>query len=577
MVALSNENMYSSSVSGTKRGNLHKRYKQLEDYRSSWRSHWMEISDYLFPRRGRFLIDSQNNRGRRRNNKIIDSTGTQALRTLAAGLMSGMTSPARPWFRFALSDPDLHEEAGVKEWLAASEKVCRNILHRSNFYNTIYNVYGELGAFGTAPLYRQRNFDDVVRFRPFTAGEYVIAENAQGKIDTLGREFTMTVAQLIEKFCMDPETGKIDFTGVSSATKRLWNNKNYDSLVTVMHMIQPRMGRDTTKSDAKNKAYMSCYFEKGADNDDVLEEGGYDTFPAYVARWDVLPGDVYGRCPGMDYLGDVKQLQHQQKRKAQAIDKMVNPPMVAPASLRGRPTTVIPGGTTYVDATQGGQGFIPAYQVTPRLQEMMVDIREVQDRIQRGFYADLFAMMIQSDRRQMTATEVVERHEEKLVLLGPVLQRVNVELLDPLMDDVFTFALEAELIPEAPEAIAGQDLRVEYVSLLAQAQQAVAASSMERTLGFAGNLVAVFPEIVDNIDADKAIREYSEILGNAANLLVDKEQVDAMRAQRQADQAQMMQQQQQAAMAQNAKVLSQTDTQRPNALTQLLQGGASRE
>ena len=145
------------------------------------------------------------------------------------------------------------------------------------------------------------------------------------------------------------------------------------------------------------------------------------------------------------------------------------------------------------------------------------------------------------------------------------------------MDDVFTFALEADLIREAPEAIAGQDLRVEYVSLLAQAQQAVAASSMERTLGFAGNLVAVFPEIVDNIDADKAIREYSEILGNAANLLIDKEQVDAMRAQRQADQAQMMQQQQQAAMAQNAKVLSQTDTQRPNALTQLLQGGASRE
>ena len=145
----------------------------------------------------------------------------------------------------------------------------------------------------------------------------------------------------------------------------------------------------------------------------------------------------------MDHLGDIKQLQHEQKRKAQAIDKMVNPPMVAPASLRGRPTTVIAGGTTYVDPTQGATGFQPAYQVQPRVNELMMDIQEVQQRIARGFYADLFAMMISSDRRQITATEVAERHEEKLVLLGPVLQRLNVELLDPLLDDTFSFALEA--------------------------------------------------------------------------------------------------------------------------------------
>lgn len=120
----------------------------------------------------------------------------------------------------------------------------------------------------------------------------------------------------------------------------------------------------------------------------------------------------------MDHLPDVRQLQHQQKRKAQAIDKMVNPPMTAPTSLKGKPSTVLPGQTTYVDPIQGNtQGFVPAYLVQPRIQEMMVDIQEVQNRIQRGFYADLFAMMINSDRRQMTATEVVERHEEKLVLL----------------------------------------------------------------------------------------------------------------------------------------------------------------
>jgi hypothetical protein len=228
--------------------------------------------------------------------------------------------------------------------------------------------------------------------------------------------------------------------------------------------------RDTSKKDALNMPFKSCYFELASESDELLMESGYRKFPAYVPRWDVLSGDVYGRCPGMDTLGDIKQLQHQQKRKAQAIDKMVNPPMVAPTSLKGKPSTVLPGQTTYVDPMQGGQGFVPAYQVQPRISELQVDIAEVQNRIQRGFYADLFAMMINSDRRQMTATEVVERHEEKLVLLGPVLQRINVELLDPLLDDVFEYALEAGLLPEPPEALAGEELEVEYISLLAQAQ-----------------------------------------------------------------------------------------------------------
>ena len=224
---------------------------------------------------------------------------------------------------------------------------------------------------------------------------------------------------------------------------------------------------------------------------------------------------------------------------------------------------------------QGTQGFTPAYLVQPRIQEMMMDIQEVQNRIQRGFYADLFAMMINSDRRQMTATEVVERHEEKLVLLGPVLQRLNVELLDPLLDDVFDFALEAGILPEPPQALAGAELEVDYVSLLAQAQQAVAASSMERAMGFAGNMVAVFPEITDNINSDEALRQYSDILGVSPDIMRDADEVAQMREAREQEQQQMQAMEQAGSLAQNAKVLSETDTQNPNALTDLLGTGQS--
>ncbi len=574
MPLVSPETIQNSLPPRGKRSTALRRYIKLENDRASWRSHWMELSDYLAPRRGRYLMENQSTRGRKRSTKIIDNTATQAMRTLGAGLMSGMTSPARPGVRFGTPDPDMMDRDDVKVYMAECESVCRAILHKSNFYNTAYTVYTELGSFGTAPLYRQKSYDSVIRFRPFTAGEYVIAENHFGQVDTIGRNFTMTVAQIVGKFVMKDD-GKFDWSGVSKATKKLWDNKSYDELVPIIHLIEPRhmSERDTSKPDQLNMPFKSLYFEEGAEGDDVFEEGGYEKLPAYVPRWDVLSGEIYGRSPGMDCLGDIKQLQHQQKRKAQAIDKMVNPPMTAPTSMRGKPSTVLPGGTTYLDPTQGGQSFTPAYTVQPRLGEMQQDIAQVQERIQRGFYADLFAMMINSDRRQMTATEVVERHEEKLVLLGPVLQRLNVELLDPLLDDVFSFAQEAGLLPEPPEVLADVDLRIEYISLLAQAQQAVGASAIERTMGFAGNMVAVFPDIVDNVDADKAFRDYAEIVGVAPDTMIDSETVAKSREARAQEQSQAQGMEQAAAAAQSAKVLSETDTQNPNALTDLLGGG----
>ena len=521
-------------------------------------------------------MEKQSTRGRKRNNNIIDNTATQAVRTLAAGLMSGMTSPARPWFRFGTADPDMMDHDEVKVYMAEVEGICRSILHKSNFYNTAYSVYTELGSFGTAPLYRQRSFDSVIQFRPFTAGEYVMAEDHFGRIDTIGRSFTMTVAQVVGKFVIQPD-GKFDWKGTSKATRDLWDKKNYDELVPVIHLIEPRhmSDRDMTKPDQVNMAFKSLYFEEGGTGDDVLFEGGYERLPVYVPRWDVLSGDIYGRSPGMDCLGDIKQLQHQQKRKAQAIDKMVNPPMTAPTSLRGKPSTVLPGGTTYLDPTQGGQGFVPAYHVQPRLNEMLLDIQDVQERIQRGFYADLFAMMINSDRRNITAHEVSIKYEEKLVLLGPVLQRLNVELLDPLLDDVFSFAQDAGLLPDPPEILADADLRIEYISLLAQAQQAVGASAIERTMAFAGNMVAVFPDIIDNVDADKALRDYGEIVGVAPDMMVDTASVEEARKARAQELQQQQAMEQAGQMAQGAKVLSEADTQNPNALTDLLGGGAT--
>jgi hypothetical protein len=580
---LTPENLMGAPMFG-KRGAAYKRFLKLEDDRSSWRSQWIELSDYLLPRRGRYLLESQSTKGRKRNTKIIDNTAGQALRVMAAGMMSGLTSPARPWFRLQPEQEDVMEAEGVKLYLGQCEAIIRKILSASNFYNAASTCYFELGSFGTHPMMRRQHPQRLVNYRNFTAGEYVIAENEYGQVDTLGREFTMTVSQVVEQFLWDPVGERIRWELASKSLKSLWERKNYDELVEIIHMIQPRRNeeRDLTRMDGMNRPFADMYFEKGADNDVLLREDGYNRFPVFCPRWDVLGGDVYGYSPGMEHLGDIKQLQHEQRRKAQAIDKMVNPPMRASNSLKGKTTTTLPGGVTYVDPMHGNDGFAPLYQVQPRINEMMMDIQEVQERIQRGFYADLFAMMINSDRRQMTATEVAERHEEKLVLLGPILQRLSTEFLDPLIEDIFILANEAGLLPDPPEALQGADVSIKYVSLLAQAQEAAAASSLERTLSFSGNLAGVFPEILDNIDEDVAFREYAEILGTSPGVIRDMSAVRQRREDRRAreEQEREMAMAEQAAStgqsaAQGAELLSRTDTQNPNALTALLQRGQS--
>ncbi len=570
------ENLQGTMMRG-KRGSAWKRYQKLETDRSSFRGQWIEITDYLLPRRGRYLSESQSTKGRKRNTKILDNTGGQALRTLSAGMMSGLTSPARPWFRLMPEDPDMMDNSGVRQYLGRVERVMRGILSSSNFYNTVATMYFELGAFGTAATLRRLHPERHVHYRPYTAGEYVIAENEFGQVDTVGRDFDMTVAQIVEQFVWDPIRQDLVWSRTTKTVKNLWDRGNYDENVPVVHMIEPRRkeDRDLRRMDGLNRPFADLYFEKGADDDRLLREDGYNRLPVYAPRWDVLGGDVYGYSPGMEHLGDIKQLQHQQRRKAQAIDKMVTPPMRATTNLKGREASAMPGGVTYVDPINGQAGIEPIYTVQPRVQELGLDIAATQERIQRGFYADLFAMMINSDRRQMTATEVAERHEEKLVLLGPILQRLNSEFLDPLIEDVFLVAFQAGLLPPAPPELRNVDIQVKYVSLLAQAQEAVAASAMERTLGFAGNLAGVAPDIMDNIDTDEALREYADIMGNSPKVIREKGQRDQIRADRarQQEQAAAMEMAQQG--ADTARLLSETDTQTPNALTDLLGRGQS--
>lgn len=517
--------------------------------RSSFITHWKELSDYIAPRRGRFLT-SDRNKGEKRNQKIINSAGTMALRTLSSGMMAGITSPARPWFRLATPDREMLEYAPVKVWLNQVELFMREIFNQSNLYQALPTLYTELGLFGTGALYMDEDFNDVIRCYPQTVGSYMIGNSPRLEVDTFYREFDMTVGQLVSKFVFDGKPkGKPDWSKASPAVKNMWDRGALDSWVTVVHAIEPNDDRDLGMKDAKNKPIRSVFYEVGSDDDRMLRESGYDEFPVMVPRWDVTAEDVYGtNCPGMTALGDIKALQVEEKRKAQAIDKLSNPPLKGPGSLKNVPVSSLPGGITIYDGAEGREGLQPIYQVDPKVRELAEDIRQTEQRIERAFYADLFLMLAQSDRRQITAREIDERHEEKLLMLGPVLERLHGELLNKLIDRTFAIMVRNDLLPPPPQELQGQALKVEYISVLAQAQRAVGTSGIERVAGFVGQLAQFNPEALDKLDMDQSIDDYAEMIGVSPKLIRADDKVADIRKVKAQQAAQM----QQAAMVQPA-------------------------
>ncbi|MDZ4056821.1 MAG: portal protein [Polynucleobacter sp.] len=551
---------YRGQEPGSKRDHILTRWSALKAERSSWYTHWREISDYLLPRSGRFFV-SDRNKGTRRHNNIYDSTGTRSLRVLAAGMMAGMTSPARPWFRLSTSNPDLDESAPVKQWLSDVTRMMLMVFSRGNTYRSLHSMYEELGGFGTGASLVMPDFKSVIHHSTLTTGEYAIATNYRGQVDTIYREFDKTVAELVGEFGLEK---------CSKQVQNMYSSNNLDAWVTVIHAIEPRKERDTTKRDNLNMPFKSCYFEAGSNENTYLRESGFKTFRAVVPRWATAGGDIYGNSPGMEALGDIKQLQHEQLRKAQTIDYQTNPPLQVPTSMKNRDIQRLPGGVSYVDSNNPQGGIRSAFDVNLRLDYLLEDIRDVRERIRGSFYADLFLMLANNVNTNMTATEVAERHEEKLLMLGPVLERLHNELLDPLIEMTFEQMLEAGIVPPPPEELQGVELNVEFVSMLAQAQRAVATNSIDRFVNNLGSVAAIKPDVLDKFDADSWADAYSDMLGVDPELIVPGEQVALIRKSR-AEAAQAQQQMQMVQQgADTARNLAAAKTGEDNALTNVM-------
>lgn len=520
----------------------------LRTWRQSWwTQNWSDLAEFILPRRSIWLTQSTggyptpNNmtRGRAINTAIADPTGTYAVRVCSSGLMSGLASPSRPWFKVIPAIRKFEIDAASRVWLDTIEDRMYTVIAASNFYNSFAQECEDLVVFGTGPNLIYEDDTDIVRLYNPVVGEYFLSTGSTGRIEGLYRLFVMTVSQIV------------DFFGIENCPpeiQALWKEKGSQLEVEriIAHSVEPNYpitgddGQDIGKIPG-NFTWRELYWVWGANSPVPLSKRGFVDQPFTAARWSTQSNDAYGRSPGMDVLPDILQLQVMTRRMAEAIEKQVRPPLIGDMELKNKPTSTLPGHLTYVSNLGPGKGIRPIYEVNPDVSSMAANIQQIEKRIQVGLFNDLFLMLEQKVAERMTAYEVAQKLQEKLQVLGPVIESLLTESLKPKLKRIFNILKRKGMIDDPPDSLKGVPLDIEFVSMLALAQKGAATGGIERLMQLVGSMYGVFPEVVDNINADSTIREYNDLLGNPQKVLRGPEEVQQLRQQK----AQQQQQQQQ--------------------------------
>ena len=528
---------------------------------SKWYQHWRDLSRYINPKRGWFEGFVPNYNAQYDYRLVMDGDPAQDARILASGMSSGLTSPSRPWFRLGLENVKQEVSAAAKIWLEDVERILLSIFAKSNIYDAFQQTYQELGQFGTGAFGIYEDFDTVIRCRSYTIGEYYLGTDYSGRVNSFARQFWMTVDQVVTEYGWD---------NCSELVQNAYNANNRDQFVLIYTLCEPNLARIPGMENFKGMKFRSVTWEAQAVSKKALKISGYNEFPIMGPRWETTTtADVYGVGPGWYALGDIKALYRMKKDLYLITNKISDPPIVVDAGVEGV-VNMLPGGITRSSQQTPNSGARAAYQiggdpVTPIRNLIM----ETKAQIASRFYADLFLMMINTEKNDITAREVVERHEEKMLMLGPVLSRVQSDMLNPAIDRTFAIAMRAGLIPPPPPDIEGQPIKVEYISLLAQAQKMVASLAIEQEARFVSEMAPTFPTIVDNFDQDEAVREHAESLGVPRRLIRSADDVAAIRQQRAQEQQATAQQMQMQEAAKTAQMLSKTQVGGGNALEHL--------
>ena len=502
--------------------NLLKRYDRLKSQRQNWESHWQEVADYMQPRKAD--VTKSRSKGDKRTELIFDSSPLQSVELLAASLHGMLTNPSTPWFSLRFKEGDMENEDEAKEWLESATETMYAAFNKSNFQQEIFELYHDLITFGTAAMFIEEDDEDQIKFSTRHINEIFIAENDKGRIDTVFRKFKLSARAAIQQF------GEVSANIATTAKKDPYEE------VEILHAVYPRADFNPKKQDKSNMPFESVYLEAGTGEE--LSVSGFREFPFVVPRYLKASHEIYGRSPAMTALPDVKMLNEMSKTTIKSAQKQVDPPLLVPDDGFILPVRTVPGGLNFYRS--GTRDRIEPLNIGANTPLGLNMEEQRRNSIRNAFYVNQLMMQ---NGPQMTATEVIQRNEEKMRLLGPVLGRLQSELLKPLIDRVFAILIRKNLFAQPPEFLSGRDIEIEYVSPLAKAQKSSELQSIMRAIEIMGSLSNVAP-VFDHINMDKLVRHLADIVGVPQKVLKPQSELNAERQQAQAQQEQMQQMQQ---------------------------------
>jgi hypothetical protein len=548
----------------------------LDQEYSTWKPVHEDIVDFFQPGRGRFEL-AQQNRGQRKDQNLVNDTGVDASNKLASAMDTGITSPAREWFRLTTSAPEVNEQDEIRQNLSDWQQILFQVLGKSNFYQTNRALYLDVIGPGVGVMFMDEDEDEYVRFVHCPIGQFRLATDARGRVSRIFRRFSMTVRQIVEEFCTNPD-GSVDLSKVSQRVKDAYGRMELDSVwVDIIHVVEKREKRERGQIGSKSKPWASCWLEwngpgeqRADDYQGLLKESGYDEQPFVAPRWSVVGEDAYGRAsPGWQCLGDARALQAMERGSAKIVAKLGDPALNVPDALRNAST--LPGAKNHVP---NGAAFKiePTYAIPPEAVTVTAQEKRVfEGRINRGHFADLLLMISNDERGQpATAEEVRAKKEERLLQLGGVFARYAEEALRIVIDRVFRILQRRGLI-KRPQGDVGAalDLRIEFENPLVTAQRTIQLASIERLVATAANIsTAGRQDVLELLDVDEIMRTTAGMLGVTPKLLRNQKEVDKVRAARQ---QQQQAQQQGEAMTKAAPALKQLSETDPEKMRQLVQ------
>lgn len=563
---------------------LESRMGMLRTARWSWWAHWSELARWLLPRRYFWFITANlQSRGLPINQDIVDGTPTAAMQTCAAGAWTGLTSPSRPWFKLGLSTPGVALDAEGAAWLYDTEQRLYAVFAGSNFYSSSAQMFQDVTTFGTSPMLMYEDSEDVIRCYLPCAGEYFLAAGGRLSDNVLFREYVRTVSQIVDEFQLENCPEQI---------RKAWKEGggSLELEFVVAHAVEPNFaladrlnGKKSIRVVPGSFPYREVYWLRGIKTSRELRRTGYYEKPFFAARWYTVSNDAYGRSPGMDALGDIKQLQLETRRKAEFIEKLVRPPMGADRELKNEPNSVQPGHVTYMSTDGGKKNFWPLFEVNAQaLAPMIQDIEKISARIEKWFYVPVFMAISQMEGVQpRNELEINKRDLERLQVLGPFINLFETEFAGPAVMRCMNILERRRALKPRPASLQGQPLKIEYLSMLKLVQQAAETTAMGQGLAIAGSMseaakAAGVPDPIRIIDLGAALRIYFDRIHFPAVAMYSPAQVadhDRIRAAAQ-QQHEAMQATQPVVSA--AQTLSQTPIGGGQSALQAMLGGGGR-